>query len=328
VRKLICLTFIVILIAVVVVPALIVKNHEKKDGSFSILKPDSESINISVFFHETGKIMELPLEAYIVGVLAAEMPADFEMEALKAQAVAARTYVVKKLTLNSNNEHPEAAVCTNPNHCQAWMSTDEMKSKWGLYKYISYKAKLEEAVDTTKGMVLSYQGRLIDPVYHSTSTGKTENSEDVWLNFIPYLRSVESPWDRQSPRFQERKAISVNQIDAILGTNLSARPVSAMLGTNPNIIRILETTSSDRVKKLYIDGKTIMGTEFRKALGLNSTRFMWELQGDKIVFTTIGYGHGVGMSQYGANGMAKEGATFEQILKHYYTGVEISMLEQ
>lgn len=327
-RKLVIATFTVIVIGVIILPVLIVLKHDRPSGELlPIVDVDSEGRSITVFFHETGETKILPLEKYLVGVLAAEMPAEFEIEALKAQAIAARTYAMKKLTLDKSDSHPDAAVCTNPNHCQGWMSTSQMQQRWGRLNYISYKAKLEEAVYSTRNMVITYDGRLIEPVYHSTSTGKTENSEDVWLNPIPYLRSVESPWDRQSPRFQEQKTFTISQLDSLLGTNLQARPTAAMQGTNTDIIRVLETTSTNRIKKLNIDGKTIMGTEFRRILGLNSTRFMWKLQGNKIVFITEGYGHGVGMSQYGANGMAKEGANYEQILKHYYTGVKIEEMD-
>jgi len=322
VQNLVALTFLFVVVGIIVVPVLIVTSFDGSDKPPErVMEVDEHNIEITVYFHETGEIKILPLEDYLVGVLAAEMPATFELEALKAQAVAARTYALRRVTLNvDNNVHPGAAVCTNPNHCQAYMSSEGMKARWGMINYFRHKSKMEEAVFSTKGMVLVYEGRLIEPVYHSTSNGRTENSEDVWLSKVPYLRSVESPWDRDSPRFQETKTLTVSQVDAALGTNLGALPV----GTNQNeVIRVLETTSTDRIKRLNINGRTLMGTEVRTALGLNSTHFTWELQGDRIIFTTRGFGHGVGMSQYGANGMAREGATFEEILKHFYTGVEL-----
>lgn len=325
-RKLITLIFMFILVGVIIIPALVVSNYRLFEETPPVV--DTKQRTIPVFFHETGETKVVPMEEYLVGVLAAEMPAEFEMEALKAQAVAARTYTLKKLSLgNTREEHKNAPICTEPNHCQGWMSSLQMKERWGMFNYIKYKSKIEEAVRATEGMVLTYQGRLIEPVYHSTSSGRTENSEDVWLNAIPYLRSVNSPWDTESPRYQESKTLTLRQIDETLGTNLRALPVSAMQGTNSQAIRVLEKTSSGRVKKLYIDGKTVMGTEFRRALALNSTHFTWTIQGDRITFLTTGFGHGVGMSQWGANGMAKAGATYEQILKHYYTGVELEKLE-
>ena len=326
-RKLVALTVLFVLIGIIIVPVLIVSNFKEAEKPPEIV--ETGEYNITVYFHETGETRVLPLDAYLVGVLAAEMPAEFEIEALKAQAVAARTYALRRLTLNADNSaHPEAAVCTNPNHCQAHMSSEDMKSRWGMINYFRYKSKMEEAVYSTKDMVLTYEGRLIEPVYHSTSNGKTENSEDVWLNKIPYLRSVESPWDKDSPRFQETKTLTLCQVDDALGTNLEALPASAMQGTNQEVIRVLETTGTNRIKKLNINGRTLMGTDVRAALGLNSTHFVWQLQGDRITFVTRGFGHGVGMSQYGANGMAKAGATFEEILKHYYTGVELEKLTQ
>ena len=325
-RKLLALTFLLVLIGVIVLPVLIVNNFKEAKQPPAVI--DTSEQNITVYFHNTDETRVIPLDAYLVGVLAAEMPADFELEALKAQAVAARTYALRRLTLNSKSEnHPEAVVCTNSNHCQAYLTSQDMKERWGMINYFIHKSKMEEAVYSTKNIIVTYEGRLIEPVYHSTSTGRTENSEDVWLNKIPYLRSVESPGDKEAPRFQESKTISLGQIDSALGTNLQAVPASTMQGTNQNIIRTLEKTATNRVKKLLIDGKTLMGTDVRSALGLNSTQFTWQLQGDRILFTTTGYGHGVGMSQYGANAMAKAGANYEQIIKHYYSGVELEKIE-
>ncbi len=327
VRKMLALTFLLVLIGVIIVPVLIVSKFQETEKPPVVI--DTNEQNITVYFHKTDETRLVPLDDYLVGVLAAEMPADFELEALKAQAIAARTYALRRLTLNSANEnHPEAVVCTNSNHCQAHLSSEDMKERWGMINYFIHKSKMEEAVYSTKNIVLTYEGRLIEPVYHSTSTGRTENSEDVWLNKIPYLRSVESPGDKESPRFQERKTLTLAEIDSALGTNLQAVPASAMQGTNQNIIRVLENTTTNRVKKLHVDGRTLMGTDIRSALGLNSTQFTWQLQGDRVVFTTTGFGHGVGMSQYGANAMAKAGTNYEQILKHYYTGVELERMEQ
>ena len=329
-QNLMAVTFLFVIVGIIIVPVLIINSFEGSEKPSEIVEEANEcDIVITVYFHATGEIKVLPLEDYLVGVLAAEMPASFELEALKAQAVAARTYALRRLTLNIDSDaHPEAAVCTNPNHCQAYLSSEDMRSRWGAINYSKHRSKMEEAVFSTKGMVLTYDGRLIEPVYHSTSNGRTENSEDVWLSKLPYLRSVESPWDRYSPRFQETRTLTVAQVDAALGTNLGALPVAAMQGTNQDAIRVLETTSTDRIKRLNIGGRTLMGTEVRTALGLNSTHFTWELQGDKITFITRGFGHGVGMSQYGANGMAKEGATFEEILKHFYTGVELEVFKR
>jgi len=327
VRKLIALMFLLVLIGVIVLPVIIVSNFKKTEEPPVVI--DTSEQNITVYFHQTDETRVVPLDDYLVGVLAAEMPVDFELEALKAQAITARTYALRRLTLSNANEiHPEAIVCTNSNHCQAYLSSEDMKERWGMINYFINKSKMEEAVSSTKNIVVTYEGRLIEPVYHSTSTGRTENSEDVWLNKIPYLRSVESPGDKESPHFQERKTLTLGHIDAALGTNLQALPASTMQGTNQNVIKVLENTSTNRVRKLQIDGKTLMGTDIRSALGLNSTQFTWQLQGDKIIFTTTGFGHGVGMSQYGANAMAKSGANFEQILKHYYTGVELQTIAQ
>ncbi|MBZ4687944.1 MAG: stage sporulation protein [Clostridia bacterium] len=322
-RRFIILATLFIFILVIVIPTLIVNN-------FKIFAPrievDSKEMKITVLFHETGEIKVMPLEEYLVGVVAAEMPAEFEMEALKAQAVAARTYTLKKLDLKAkkvDSSHPEAIVCTDPNHCQAWMSEEELKKRWGLLKYVKYRKKIEEAVTATKGQIITYEGRLIDPVYHSTCGGRTENSEEVWKYKIPYLRSVECPYDEDSPRYKEVKVFSMQQLDSVLGTDLVAVPASTIRDKVASYFRILQKTSTGRIKKLYIGGKTILATELRFALGLRSTRFSMSISEDKVKFTTYGNGHGVGMCQYGANGFAKHGKNYIEILKHYYTGVEI-----
>ncbi len=328
-RKMVTLVFLLVAIAVILIPTVIVISYKLPVDEVSQMDAKEGERVISVYFHNTNETVEVPLEGYLVGVVAAEMPASFEAEALKAQAIAARTYALKKVELCAGDaRHPGASICTNPNHCQAWISKQTMKARWGMFGYLTNLKRIQQAVAETKGQVITYQGRLIDPVYHSTGTGKTENSEDVWHNSIPYLRSVQSPWDEQSPRFSESKSISISQIDAALGTNLQAIPVAALgTGGSNAIIKVVERTSSGRIRRLQIDGKTVLGTEFRRVLGLNSTDFSWSIKGEKLIFTTKGFGHGVGMSQYGANGMAKLGAGYEQILKHYYTGVKLERID-
>lgn len=330
----------------------------------SLLKPRSgASIRVGptlvrVLDTSTGKVMSLALEDYLVGVVAAEMPAEFELEALKAQAVAARTYALKRLVearapapastpgsattpsapaqsrqedpngtlLPGPRGHPGADLCTNPTHCQAWFSKEEMRRRWGLVRYLAYLRKIEKAVKATAGEVLVYQGCYIDPVYHSVSNGHTEDSEDVWSESIPYLRGVPSPWDTSSPKFEGKTVVSLSDLDRLLGTHLSALPTSA-LGSNGPALKVLERTKSGRVKTMMIDGKEIEASRLRQILGLNSTDFRWEASGRYLVFYTRGRGHGVGMSQYGANGMAKEGKTYRDILTYYYSGVEIKKLK-
>lgn len=276
---------------------------------------------IKLLLTETGEIVTLPLEQYLIGVIAAEMPASFELEALKAQAVAARTYTLKRM-LTGNDRHPEAHICDDFNHCQAWMSTEAMVSRWGMTNYATYKVKIKRAVEDTLGLILTYDNQLIEPVYHSTSGPYTENSEAVWQKAVPYLRSVPSPWSQHSPRYQEEKHFTWAELDKLLKTNLSARPAAA-LASNNSLIQIADTTATGRVCQLRLGDKTLPAVEVRRRLGLNSTNFRVTTTSHGVTFTTTGFGHGVGMCQYGANGMAKEGKSFQEILTHYYTGVEI-----
>ena len=276
---------------------------------------------LRVLIRETGQVEVMDLEEYLVGTVAAEMPALFELEALKAQAVAARTYALKRkdLALNQNNpHHPEADVCTDATHCQAWFSAKEMKDRWGMIQYYSHRKKIKKAVQDTAGVVATYKGKLIDPVYHSTSNGKTENAGDVWKLQVEYLKSVESPWDLESPKYQSQVSYLLPELAARLG--LSPESLASQ-GNLP--LKTLELTGGGRIKKIQVGSKVLTGEEFRRLLDLNSADVTWERQGEQVVFTTKGYGHGVGMSQYGANGMAREGRDYREILTYYYPGIQL-----
>lgn len=311
----------ILMLAVVAVPAMIVLQ-----GGPQQVKIETKGPNIRVLNHTTGKIERLPLEEYLVGVVAAEMPALFEPEALKAQAVAARTYAFKKMEQakkKPNPEHPNADVCTDPTHCQAWAPQDVLREKWGMIKYAMNYRKIVQAVNATSGVVLVYEGRLIDPVYHSTSVGQTENSGDVWQMDVPYLKSVPSPGDKESPKFQTTVTLTLAQVDQALGTTLAAVPAARLNKASEGVLKVLEKTPTGRVRTIQAGTKKYSGEDFRRRLGLNSSKFQWQAEGDKITFTVTGYGHGVGMSQYGANAMAKQGKTYKEILQHYYSGTEL-----
>jgi stage II sporulation protein D len=321
-RKILFLTLFSLFLALVILPATIVLWGGRQE-----VKVDTESSPLlRVLDVNTNKIIILPLEEYLVGVVAAEMPALFEVETLKAQAVAARTYAIKKFELGKkkpNTEHPKADICTNSTHCQAWVSKDAMRKKWGLIKFPGYYNKITKAINDTHGVVLVYQGKLIDPVYHSTSIGKTENSGDVWQFAIPYLKSVPSPGDKESPKYQSKVTLTLAQVDQALGTNLASLPAAKVNSSAGSPLKVLEKSTTGRVKKIQVGNKEFKGEEFRSKLGLGSTFFTWQGEKDQITFTVTGYGHGVGMSQYGANYFAKQGQTYKEILAHYYTGTEL-----
>ena len=261
--------------------------------------------NTYVTIHRAnGDIETLELEEYLVGVVGAEMPALFQKEALKAQAVVARTYTLKSLSIGKS--------LTDTESTQSYKNRMELKKLWGN-NYDTYISKIENAVFETKGIYLSYNGSYIEAVYHSTSNGKTENAFNVWKNSYPYLVSVASPYDLDNPSFLHEIIISYQTLTNKLG----------LVVNSDSTFEILGYTSGDRVSDISIDGKIFKGIDFRNLLGLRSTDFeiIKESQGVKI--KTKGYGHGVGMSQYGANGMAKNGSSFKDILKHYYQGVSI-----
>ncbi|CAH2713907.1 hypothetical protein BACCIP111895_01061 [Neobacillus rhizosphaerae] len=272
------------------------------------------AVEVAVFRSAKSKIEKVPLEDYLVGVVAAEMPAEFKQEALKAQALTARTYIVKRLLTKDKMGTPKGAQVTDTPIHQAYKSDDQLRKEWGM-KYDEKKKKILEAVRATSGQILTYKGEVITATFFSTSNGYTENSEDYWPSTYPYLRSVSSPWDKTSPKFNFQKVLTVKEFEAKMGVKI---------GSSGTIGKIVEKTAGKRVGKVDFNGKVLSGKDIRDKLDLKSSDFAWERKGNNIVITTKGFGHGVGMSQYGANGMAEEGADYKKIVKHYYQGVEIT----
>lgn len=276
---------------------------------------------VQVYNIETAQLMTLDLEQYLVGVVAAEMPAGFDVEALKAQAVAARTFTVSRMQNPSPNVtalNAQAQLSTSPETCQAWISEDEQKARWGR-QYKTYHRKIVEAVADTAGEVLRYDGALIEPLYHaSCGGGRTEDAAEVWGNARPYLVSVacNHPAD---PHTQTTTTMTLQEMEQRLGVE-DAVPASAF----GDFIQLVASTASDRVKTLRIGSKTFSGSQLRSALQLKSTLISWQIHGDSITFTTNGYGHGVGLCQYGANYYAEQGDSYQQILARYYPGTQLS----
>lgn len=270
---------------------------------------------VPVYRAKQRKTETIPLETYVRGVVAAEMPIEFELEALKAQAMAARTYIVRRLL----NGEAQDAIVTDTTSNQVYTSDDELMLRWGSGSFAANMDKLKRAVAETRDLVLTYDGLPIEASFFSTSNGYTENSEDYWNAYTPYLRSVPSPWDAQlSPKYKETVRFSAKELQSKLGLS-SAVPVSSG-GAG---MRVLEYSAGHRVKKLAVGGKTFTGREVREKLDLHSSQFQWRFQDGAWQITTFGYGHGVGMSQWGANGMAKEGRQAAEIVSYYYTGIQI-----
>ncbi|MGJ7910871.1 stage II sporulation protein D [Neobacillus sp. LXY-1] len=280
----------------------------------SVSADASANVSVAVFRSAKKVIESVPLEDYLVGVVAAEMPADFNEEALKAQALTARTYIINRLMKKDTLGVPKGAQVTDTPMHQAYLSDDQLRQDWGK-NYEWKKQKVLEAVRATSGQILTYEGKPINATFFSTSNGYTENSEDYWSGNIPYLRSVTSPWDKNSPKFNSQKVMSVREFESRLGVKI---------GTSKTIGKIVAKTEGKRVAKVDFNGKVLTGKDIREKLDLRSSDFSWERKGDNIVISTRGFGHGVGMSQYGANGMASEGKNYKDIVKYYYQGVEIS----
>jgi len=294
---------------------------------------DEQPIEVTLYMHQDKMIKKVDLEEYIKGVVAAEMPASFHIEALKAQAIAARTYTVKRMELlggKPNIDHPDVDVCTDSTHCQAWISEEQfrnnLKKQFGMFGYRKYFDRVSKAVEDTRGLILVYNDEPIDPLFHSTSGGFTENSEEVFSSKVPYLRSVASPYEKHSPKLVSTVDMKVSDFIKALkakvnGLSLDAKDI-------PGGIKVLDVSQGGKVISVQIGNKVLSGREVRAALSLNSTNFKIEREDDGVKITTIGYGHGVGMSQYGADGMAQKGYKYDEILKHYYTGVKIKKIQE
>lgn len=286
---------VIILLTIILLPYIIISTfyHEKKDTIFVKVKIDQ-------------KIVEIPLEKYIVGVVAGEMPADFNVEALKAQAVAARSYVLKKI---SNNQE-----VTNDTLTQVYLDKKKMKIKW-QNKYEENIEKIKKAVQETKGEYLVYNNDIIEALFFSTSSGYTENSEEVFSESRPYLKSVVSSWDSISPVYQETRYFLKD--DFCQKLDIDCQKIE---------IEIIEKTKTGRSKKIKVNDKIFTSSEFTKRLFLRSSFLTIEQTDDYIIIETKGYGHGVGMSQYGAQAMALIGYNYQEILKYYYQDVEIKKI--
>ncbi|MCI5677554.1 MAG: stage II sporulation protein D [Candidatus Faecisoma sp.] len=296
--------FFVVLIVIVpfIVVNLFVKEEEIKFNY-------TNNLNVRVK-RDTG-IVTVPLEDYVVGVLAGEMPIEFEMEALKAQAVAARSYVLKKMSYNKEKEYDVVDTIMN----QVYLDNDYLKKTWGK-DYVKKINKLKTAVIETNYQYVDYNGNIADTMFFSTSVGETENSEEVFSNKVPYLKSVSSTWDEISPVYKLNYQFKLNEF-----LNKLDLPYSNFVK-----LEVIDSTSTGRVKKIKINEKTFDGSVVVTKLKLKSNHFTIKQDGDTINITTKGYGHGVGMSQYGAQGMALNGYSYEEILKHYYQGTSIKKI--
>lgn len=304
-KKIIIITMMVLLI-----PFLVVQLFIRDD---KIKFEYKKNTVVRVKREKTGQIEKVPFESYVAGVLAGEMPTTFPMEALKAQAVAARTYVMRKMEYAKEQDYDIVDTVSN----QVYYNDEELKTRW-KDTYTEKINRIKTAVLETKGEYIAYHGEIAQAFFFSTSTGVTENCEEVFQESLPYLKSVKSDWEKDvSPVFEDSKTFTLKDFYSKLNLYYNSTLT----------VNVTAKTTTGRIKNITINGKNMTGNEVYKALGLRSTFFDIQKDNETVIVKTRGFGHGVGMSQYGAYGMAKQGADYQKILKYYYQGVDIKKTE-
>ncbi len=281
---------------------------------------DRSGIAVTVMAKNEDRLYRMDLEQYLVGVLAAEMPARFPLEALKAQAVASRTLAVYRMPRfggKGSASFVGADFSDDPNEAQAWISSAAMQAKWSKNEYPDFTRKIEQAVRETRGIIVTYQGKPIDAVFHSTCGVGTAAAAEVWGRFVPYLQSATCGVDRDSPRYSNQTQLSWSQFAATLRVSKQ----------NAQQLRVVRRSPQGRILEVAAGQSRFSGKDFRSRLGLTSTCFGWKAGSNGILLQTIGYGHGVGLCQYGTAGFAKQGWNYRQILEHYYQGVQLRLVQ-
>lgn len=310
------IVFAVILALVMPVVILMLARNIQKEHLSSETKPSvaAEQFDVSVLT-ENELVEQMDINEYLTGVVLSEMPASFEFEALKAQSVVARTYVLRRS--NGHEKHGDAAVCVNSSCCQGYKSVDRYLAEGGKPDDV---IKIQKAVCETDGLVLTYQGDLIDATYFSCSGGMTEDASAVWGEDVPYLQSTTSLGEENARHYMDTVTFPVGVFAELLSIDEKQFRFQG--------IKNITYTAGGGVDTITICDQEFKGTEFRKKLNLKSTAFVISVVGDTVTITTKGYGHRVGMSQYGADAMAVSGSKFTEILKHYYKDVDITEMEK
>ena len=305
---------LVVLISIVFIPFSITNffyDYKIKKVSTGIITNSQKKETIVRIFRN-NTVENINIEDYLIGVVSAEVPASFEEEAIKAQAVAARTYALKQM----QNRKNEAYDVTDTTSSQVYQSDEQLKNKW-KDNYEAYRSKIKKCIESTNGEYLTYNNEIIYAFFFSTSNGKTEDNKNVFGQDLPYLKVVDSSFDQsETTNFISKKSLSLNEFYQKLG-----------LSYNDNLtITNKELTDSGRVKNITINNISFKGTDIRSKLSLRSTDFNIERDNNNVVITTKGYGHGVGMSQYGANALAKQNKNYKEILNYYYQGTNLQKL--
>lgn len=299
-----------------------------KPNNILFNQQSGEGPNIKVLITKENKIETMSLEQYITGVICAEMPAEYNIEALKSQAVAARTYAAAHMEIFGGIQYnPDRnADVSDTVDCQVYMNKQDRLKAWPKKSSVKYWNKITQAVSETSGEIIVYDGDVIkEPFYFAISSGKTENSEEVFSSSEPYLKSVDSPGETNALKY--KTTISISNKDIIYKLNRSLPSSGLVLSKLRNQVSIESRSSAGGVKEIKVGGITISGQQFRRILGLNSANFTIKFNLKNTSIVCLGYGHDVGMSQWGANVMAKSGKKYDQILKHYYSGTGIEKLD-
>ncbi len=317
---------IIIALSLILCPIAVVREDEKQENEIvtveetGIRSHEEKTAFISVMSSSTGKISRVGMREYIIGSIASEIPASYHTEAVKAQAVASYTYAKKTIEQNEKHKDSElknADITDSPETHQGYINEKQRKEKWGD-KFDEYEKKIEDAVDEVFGEFLVCKGETVLAVYHSISAGSTQSAEDMWGSEIPYLVSVESPGDRLSPDYKEKKSFSESEF-----RKLAEACDAKLSGDAKNWTGKCKKTDSGYVTSVILGKNEISASKIRDIFGLRSLCFDIEYDDDKFVITCYGYGHGVGMSQYGADYMARQGSTYKEILMHYYPGTTL-----
>ncbi len=313
--KKIIILLVIIFLVTLLVPLGIYLNVGKYEEP-----PQEAEDKLLVYIKEEDRVCEMNKSQYLKEVVAAEMPASFEPEALKAQAVAARSYLESRRAVSTKDSvHKGGEICTDSTHCKAWVSEAKRRESWGNGAETNWE-KISCAVEETADEVMVFEDEVISAVFHSTSSGMTESSKDVWGGDRPYLVSVESPGDKLSPKYKSERILTLSEFKEIASQNIEG------VDFTKGLISDIKRSEAGGILTAKIGGKDVKGTQIRSMFSLRSTNAEITITDNEVKFDVSGYGHGVGMSQYGANYFAVEGKNYEEILKTYYQGVEIVKL--
>ena len=323
--KKVILYFIFVIILIFTIPiAFTDQMNNSEEVVAEDVKPEYEKADygdlrtIKLLHKDTGEVEELEFDTYLYGVVSSEMPASYELEALRAQAVVARTYTIYKIV--NGGKHENADICDSPLCCQAWISKENRLARWDENVREEYWNKIVDSVDSTSGRYVTYQGEPINAFFHSNSGGQTELPNNVWGGSYPYLQVVATSGEENYTGYSSEVEISK---DELIQKMLDKYSNFEIKFDEVNCIQILDLTESGRVKTMKIGNVSLSGVEARAIFGLKSAKFNFEIIGDMVKFTVIGYGHGVGLSQTGSDSLAKQGMNYEEIIKYYYKDVEI-----